>query len=93
MPLNKNDTDLRIDFNAPAVLRKWASLKNERRTEAASPYLVVDGTLNECIRAFMAKPETMRHLYEIYTSPQPPLVEAVLYGEIVAELARLQDFL
>ena len=93
MRLNKNGTDHRIDFNAPAILRKWPSFKNERRTKGSSPYLVVDGTLNECIRAFMAKPAPMRHLYEIHTLPQPPLVEAVLSGEIVADLARLQDFL
>ena len=93
MPLNKNDPDLRIDFNAPAVLRKWPSLKNERRTEGTSPYLVIDGTLNECIRAFMAKPPSLRHLYEIHTLPQPPLVEPILTGEFVSELARLQDFL
>ena len=86
-------TGRHIDFNAPAVLRKWPSLKNERRTEGASPYLIVDGTLNECIRAFMAKPTSLRHLYEIHTLPQPPLVEPVLTGEIVSELARLQDFL
>jgi hypothetical protein len=41
----------------------------------------------------MAKPVSMRHLYEIHTTPQPPLVEAVLSGEIVAELVRLKDFL
>jgi hypothetical protein len=82
-----------IDFSAPAVLRKWPSLKNERRTEGQGAYLVVDGTLNECIRSFMAKPVSIRHLYEVHTLPQPPLVEPVLSGEIVAELARLQDFL
>jgi hypothetical protein len=82
-----------IDFNAPAVLRKWPSLKNERRTQSHGAYLVVDGTLNECIRSFMAKPVSIRHLYEVHTLPQPPLVEPVLSGEIVAELARLQDFL
>ena len=65
MPSNKNDTDHRIDFDAPAILRKWPSLKNERRAEGTSPYLVVDGTLNECIRSFMAKPVSMRHLYGI----------------------------
>jgi hypothetical protein len=68
-------------------------LKNERRTEGQGAYLVVDGTLNECIRSFMAKPVSMRHLYEVHTLPQPPLVEPVLAGEIVAELVRLQEFL
>ena len=82
-----------IDFNAPAALRKWPSLRNERRTEGQSPYLLVDGTLDDCIREFVAKPASMRHLYEIHTSPQPPLVSAVLSGEMLVELARLRDFL
>ena len=61
-----------INFEAPAVLRKWPSLNNQRRTEGPGPYLLIDGTLDECIREFMAKPAPMRHLYEIHTSPQPP---------------------
>ena len=86
-------TSSQLDFSAPAVLRKWPSLRSKRQTEGHGPYLVVDGTLHECIKAFMAKPDSMRHLYEIHTLPQPPLVDAVLCREIVVELARLQDFL
>jgi hypothetical protein len=82
-----------VNFVAPAVLRKWPSLRNERRTEGTGPYLLVDGTLEECIREFMAKPTALRHLYEIHTAPQPPLVSAVLSGEHIVELARLRDFL
>ena len=85
--------DSHIDFNAPAVLRKWPSLGNERRTEGQGPYLLVDGTFDDCIREFVAKPASMLHLYEIHTSPQPPIVSAVMAGEIVVELARLRDFL
>ena len=81
-----------VDFQAPASLRKWPSLNNER-TGAPGPYLLFDGTLDECIREFMARPAAGRHLYEIHTSPQPPLVTAILSGEIIAELARLRDFL
>jgi hypothetical protein len=55
--------------------------------------LLLDGTLDECIREFIAKPAPTRHLYEIHTSPQPPLVADILSGEIVAELARLREFL
>jgi len=90
-----DDTDVQIDFDAPAVLRKWPSLKNERVSAAlgARPYLVADGTLDECIAEFMAKPAGQRHLYEIHTSPQPPLVTSILSGEHVIELARLRDFL
>jgi hypothetical protein len=86
-------TKAHVNFDAPAVLRKWPSLRNERRTEGAGPYLLVDGTLEECIREFMAKPKPVRHLYEIHTAPQPPLVSAVLSAEHIVELARLRDFL
>jgi hypothetical protein len=86
-------TDPHVNFDAPSILYKWPSLHNERRPEVSSPYLLVDGTLDECIREFMAKPAATRHLYEIHTSPQSLLVGAVLSGEVVAELARLREFL
>ena len=85
-------TEAHINFDAPAVLRKCPSLSNQR-TEGAAPYLLVDGTLYECLREFMTRPTTTRHLYEIDTAPQPPLVTAVLSGEHIVELARLRDFL
>ena len=91
-----SDSDLSstgINFDAPATLRKWPSLNGQRRIESAGPYFLLDGTLDECIRQFLAKPPAVRHLYEIHTSPQAPLVGAVVSGEIVAELARLRDFL
>jgi len=87
------ETDSRVNFDLPATLRKWPSLNNERLREGRSAYLVFEGTLDECIREFMAKPEPSRHLYEIYTAPQPPLITDVLSGEHVVELARLRDFL
>ena len=85
--------DTHVNFDAPAILRKWPSLNNQRRTEGTGPYLLLDGTLDECIREFMAKPAPHRHLYEIHTSPQPPLVIEVLSAEHVVELARLREFL
>ena len=90
--MHGDDTDHHINFEAPASLCKWPSLNNERRP-APNPYLIFDGTLDQCIREFTARPASVRHLYEIHTSPQPPLVRAVLFGEIIAELARLRDFL
>jgi hypothetical protein len=87
--------DVQIDFNAPAVLKKWPSLNSERFQQARHPdaYLLVDGTLDECIREFMTKPASQRHLYEIHTAPQQPLVSAVLSPEHIVEIARLRDFL
>ena len=82
-----------LDFDAPAILRKWPSLNGRRRTDCAGPYLLVEGTLGECIHEFMTKPVPARHLYEIHTSPQAPLVSEVVSAENVAELAYLRDFL
>jgi hypothetical protein len=81
-----------VNFDSRAVLRKWPSLGNQRRTESAGPYLLVDGTLDECLREFVAKPASVRHLYEIHAVPKPPLVTAVLPAGLIDELARMQDF-
>ena len=82
-----------VNFDASAMLRKWPSLNHQRRTDVANPYLLLDSTLDQCIQKFVAQPARVRHLYEIHTSPQPPLVGAILTEEIVAELARLREFL
>jgi hypothetical protein len=55
--------------------------------------LIVDGTLDDCIRQFMAKPTSQHHLYEIHTAPQGELVSAVLSGILILEIVRLRDFL
>jgi hypothetical protein len=80
-----------IDFKTPAALRKWPSLGNERRIES-SPYLLVDGTLDECLHELMAKPASVRHLYEIRVVPEIALLSTVLPEGLVVELARLRNF-
>jgi hypothetical protein len=60
------------------------------KTHHPGPYLLFDGTLDECIQQFTAKPASQRHLYEIHTAPQQPLVSAVLSAENIVELARLR---
>ncbi len=84
-----------VDFDAPASLRKWPSLRSERLVDTQHPsaYLVAEGTLDECIKQFMAKPASQRHLYVIHTLPQQPVVSAVLTAEQIVELARFRDFL
>ena len=82
-----------INFDAPATLRKWPSIKNERASNALGTYLVVEGTLDDCIRQFMAKSASQHHLYEIHTAPQGELVTAVLTAKLILEIARLRDFL
>jgi hypothetical protein len=86
-------TNAHVNFDAPAILCKWPSRRNQRYIEGTGPYLLVGGTLGECLREFMAKPASTRRLYEIHTSPQPPLISSVLSGGHVVELARLRDFL
>jgi len=91
MPNNEGQ----INFDTPATLRKWPSLNNERvsATLGARPYMIIDGTLDECIRKFMAMPVGQHHLYEIHTAAQSDLVSAVLSAPQIVELARLRDFL
>ena len=84
-----------INFDAPAILRKWPSLNGERiaAAEGARPYVIVEGTLDFCIRQFMEKPTTHQHLYEIHTTPQGELVSAILTARLIPEIARLRDLL
>lgn len=82
----------KVDFGALAVLHKWPSLANQRRADR-EPYQISEGTLDECISAFMKKPAATRHLYEIRTAAQPPLVTGILSPEHVVELARWREFL
>ncbi len=91
MPSN----DSHIDFSAPADLRKWPSKNNERNTRVLwpTPYLLVDGSLHECIQRFFKIPEKQQHLYEIHTAPQGELVTAVMQAELIVEIARLREFL
>jgi hypothetical protein len=87
--------DTRIDFSAPATLRNWPSIDKQRVSAslAARPYMIMEDTLDECIRKFIVQPEDQRHLYEIHTAPQSDLVSAVLSPDHVVELARLRDYL
>ena len=79
---------LRVNFDTRAVLRKWPSLGNERRNVANGPYLLVDSTLDACLRELMAKPTSTRHLYEIRTAPRPSIADAVVPEGVILELAR-----
>ena len=93
--LSMPDKEVQINFHAPATLRKWPSVNGERVSAAlgARPYMIMDGTLDECIERFMSQPESQHHLYEIHTAPQSDLVSAILSADHVVELARLRDFL
>ena len=89
------DKEAQINFDTPGTLRKWPSLNNERINASlgARPYMIIEGTLDECIQRFMSQPPSQHHLYEIHTAAQSDLVSAVLSAEHIVELARLRDFL
>jgi hypothetical protein len=90
-----DETNVKINFAARAALRKWPSVNNERNSPTVStgPYLVADGTLDECIRQFLSKPASQHHLDEIHAAPQDNLVTAILSAEHIIELVRLREFL
>jgi hypothetical protein len=87
--------DIQINFDAPASLRKWPSLRHERRNDAPypNPYLVQEGALIECIEALLSRPASQHHLYEIHTNAQDPWVKSVLSDRHVYELMRLRKLL
>jgi len=89
------DDSNHVNFDAPAVLRKWPSLAGDRVATApgARPYLIVEGSLKDCIEDFMRKPISQHHLYEIHTAPQGELVPGVMSANLIVEIARLRDFL
>jgi hypothetical protein len=87
-------SDSRINFNAPAQLRKWPSVNKQRvsASDGARPYLIDEGTLDQCIKRFLQMHEPYRHLYEIHTV-QEDIEDRVLSSDHIVELARLREFL
>jgi hypothetical protein len=77
----------RINFDAAAALKKWPSIGNERARASLFPYIVIDGTLDACIREFLTKPPSQRHSYEIHTVPQAPVITPILYADQITEIA------
>ena len=81
-----------IVYDAPADLKKWPSLNNQRLNGNTVPYLVFHGTLEECIQKLMAKPVKGISLYDIVTEPQPAFEQTVLSPADAAEIAMRRDF-
>jgi hypothetical protein len=77
------ETNVQINFDAPAVLRKWPSIKNERisAVDGGRRYSILDGGLDDCIRQFMAMAASQLHLYEIHIAAQGKLISSVLSAE------------
>jgi len=82
---------LPIAYHAPADLKKWPSVKNQR-IKSKTPYLVYNGTLADCIRELLAKPIKQISLYDIVTERQPAFDGTVLSPGDAAEIAMRKDF-
>ena len=82
---------LPIAYDAPADLKKWPSLRNER-VSSKTPYLVYNGTLADCIRLLLAKPIKQISLYDIVTERQAAFDSSVLSPGDAAEIAMRKDF-
>ena len=82
---------LPISYDAPADLKKWPSLKNQR-IASKMPYLVYNGTLADCMRQLLAKPIKQISLYDIVTERQPAFDRKVLSPGDAAEIAMRRDF-
>ena len=80
-----------IAYDAPADLKKWPSLKNQRLNNR-TPYLVYNGTLADCIKVLLAKPIKQISLYDIVTERQPAFDGNVLSPGDAAEIAMRKDF-
>ena len=83
--------DLPIAYDAPADLKKWPSLNNQRVTTKV-PYLVHTGTLADCIRELLTKPIKQVSLYDIVTKPQEAFDSGVISPGDAAEIAMRKDF-
>jgi len=83
--------NLPIAYDAPADLKKWPSLNNQRVT-SKTPYMVYNGTLAGCIRELLAKPLKQISLYDIVTERQPAFHGNVLSPRDAAEIAMRRDF-
>ncbi len=81
-----------IVYSAPAELKKWPSLNNQRLNGDSQPYMVFEGTLADCVRELMARPVRSISLYDIITDPQPAFDRAVLSPGDAAEIAMRKDF-
>lgn len=83
--------NLPIAYDAPAELKKWPSLNNQRVT-GKTPYLVYSGTLADCIRELLAKPVRQISLYDVVTECQPAFRGNVLSPGDAADIAMRKDF-
>jgi hypothetical protein len=82
-------TETKLD--SAAVLLKYPSA-NKQRT-GSSPYTVIEGTLNQCVRKLTSYAVDTRHLYEIQVTMTPGGAPMTIPYDQIVELARFKDFI
>ena len=80
---------VQTDFGAAAELKRSPSIAGQRNASAKfpSPYTLKKDTLFECLREFMSKPISQRHLYEIHTLRRGPSETKIISSDEATELA------
>jgi hypothetical protein len=83
-----------IRYDAPASLEKWPSREAKRLRNGSTlvSQTVFSGTLAGCVREFIAKPESQRPLYEIFTDKDAAFNKPILDALDIAALAEREDF-
>jgi hypothetical protein len=91
---NRAMPDNKVDFSAPATLRKWPSVNKERVSASlgARPYLIIESTLDECIMRFMSQLKSQHHLYEIHTVPQSDNRNDKDFDSAIANIPKCDSF-
>jgi hypothetical protein len=86
-------SEAQVDFNAPAVLRKWPSFNNERRTDSTAPIQSSRLRSASASGGFMARPAATRHLYDTETRGTASADQRRLVRRDCRGTARLREFL
>jgi hypothetical protein len=83
-----------VRYDAPAKLEKWPSLEARRLRNGSMivSQTVFSGTLAGCVREFIAKPESQRPLYEIFTDEDAAFNKPILDALDIAALSEREDF-
>ena len=88
-------TEVQVKFDAPASLRKWPSVRNERISDTQHPSRIFwsMALLTSALENSWRSQHPNTAFTKFTQRPNPTLITAVLSAEIIIELARLRDYL
>jgi hypothetical protein len=74
------------DYDVPASLHKWPSFEKNRAGSGDRMISRPDATLADCVKEYMAKPDSQRDLYDIHLDGN------ILHRHEIEEIAKRSDF-